>query len=129
MIERNEPQLSRRERQIMDVIYAQGRATAQEVIDHLPDPPSYSAIRALLGILERKGHVSHTKDGAKYVYLPTQPRQRAAQSALKRLLTTFFDNSAEKAVAALLDNSDTKITDEELDRLGKLIRKAKKENR
>lgn len=129
MTERNEMHLSRRERQIMDVIYSQGRATALEVIERLPDPPSYSAIRALLGILERKGHLSHVKDGAKYVYLPTQPRQRAAQSAIKRLLTTFFDNSAEKAVAALLDSSDTKISDEELDRLGKLIRKAKKENR
>ena len=121
-------ELSRRERQIIDILYTQGRATAAEVQSLLPDPPSYSAIRALLSILERKGHLSHAKDGAKYVYLPTQPRQRAAESALKRLLKTFFDNSAEKAVAALLDSSDTKISDEELDRLGKLIKKAKKEN-
>ncbi|MFN7139344.1 MAG: BlaI/MecI/CopY family transcriptional regulator [Limisphaerales bacterium] len=129
MAEGSEIELSRRERQIMDVIYHKGRATAMEVVEALPDPPSYSAVRALLAVLERKGHLSHIKEGAKYLYLPTEPRERAAESALKRILRTFFDNSAEKVVAALLDNSEKKISDEELQRLQTLIDKTRKEKR
>ena len=121
--------LSRRERQIMDVIYARGRASAAEVIEAMPDPPSYSAIRALLAILERKGHVKHVKEVTKYIYLPVQPRHRAAQSALKRMLQTFFDGSIEKAVTALLGNTKTKFSAEELERMEKLIAKARKESR
>ena len=113
--------LTKRERQIMDVIYRQGRATALEVIEQIESPPSYSAIRALLAILERKGHAKHTKEGAKYVYLPTQSRKVAAQVALKRLLSTFFDNSREKLVTALLEISDPRVSGEELDRLSDVI--------
>src|SRR5262245_26585922 len=118
--------LTRRERQIMDVIYRQGRATALEVIEQIESPPSYSAIRALLAILERKGYVKHTKDGAKYVYLPTQSRKTAAQAALKRLLSTFFDNSKEKVVAALLESNDSRTSDEEWKRLSDMISQARK---
>ena len=121
--------LSRRERQIMDVIYARGHATAMEIIQEVPDPPSYSAIRALLAILERKGHVKHTRDGAKFVYAPIRARHHAARSAVKRLLQTFFEGSAEKAMAALLDSADAKFSDEELQRMSKLIDTARKEKR
>lgn len=113
----------------MDVIYERGQATALDVIEHIPDPPSYSAVRALLAILERKGHVKHTKDGAKYVYLPIRSRKRAAQSAIKRVLQTFFNGSVEKTVAALLDNAESKLSDDELERMSKLIEQAKKEGR
>lgn len=121
--------LSRRERQIMDVIYRLGQASAAEVLDNLTDPPSYSAVRALLRVLEEKGHVRHKREGARYVFLPTQPRQHAARSALRRLLQTFFDNSAEKAVAALLGASDGKLSHAECDRLAQLIDNARKEGR
>lgn len=124
-----ERNLSRRERQIMDVIYSRGQATAAEVIKDLPDPPSYSAIRALLGILERKGHLKHKVDGPRYVYSPKRPRVKAAKAALGRVLQTFFDGSTERAVAALLDREDRDISDSELDRLATLIEKAKKEGR
>jgi predicted transcriptional regulator len=122
-------QLSRRERQIMDVIYRRGQATALDVIGEIPEPPSYSTIRALLVVLEKKGHLKHTKDGAKYLYAPVRSRQQAAKSALKRVLQTFFESSVEKAVAALLDSSDKKLSDQDLDRMAKLIEKARKENR
>ena len=121
--------LSRRERQIMDAIYARGQATAAEVHEGLPDPPSYSAVRALLRVLEDKGHLTHTKRGARYLYRPTVPPQRAARSALKRVLKTFFDGSAERVVAALLDVSDTQLSPEELERLAELIDQAKKGGR
>lgn len=120
-------QLSRRERQIMDVIYARGRATAAEVTAALPDPPSYSAVRALLRILEGKGHVRHEADGPRYVFLPTVPRDRARRSALKNLVRTFFDGSAAQAAAALIDQ--TKLSDEESERLTAAIEKARKEGR
>src|ERR671925_464450 len=94
--------LSRRERQIMDIIYARGQATAAEVTAALPDPPSYSAVRALLRILEQKGHLRHEQDGPRYVFLPTVPRDRARRSAMRHLVRTFFDGSTEDAVAALL---------------------------
>src|SRR5918998_48866 len=113
--------LSRRERQIMDVIYRRGRATAAEVLDGLPAPPSYSAVRAMLRVLEEKGHLRHESRGPRYVFLPTVPREKARKSALKQLVQTFFDGSTAQAVATLLDLSASKLSDEELDRLSKLI--------
>jgi predicted transcriptional regulator len=117
--------LSRRERQIMNVIYERGQATAAEVCEAIPEPPGYSAVRALLRILEEKGHLRHVKDGARYVYLPIQPRQQAARSALSQVLNTFFAGSIEQAVAALITDSEANISDEELDRLASLIEQAR----
>jgi predicted transcriptional regulator len=121
--------LSRRERQIMDVIYRRGQATVAEVLDGLPDPPGYSAVRAILRILEDKGHLRHESRGPRYVFLPTVPREKARKSALKQLVQTFFDGSTSQAVAALLDLSASKLSDEELDRLSRMITQAKKEGR
>jgi BlaI family transcriptional regulator, penicillinase repressor len=121
--------LSRRERQIMDVLYQLGEATAAEVMERLPDPPSYSAVRAMLRLLEEKGHLQHEQDGPRYVYKPTLAHDKAQRSALKHLVETFFEGSAEQAVAALLDLSKTKLSDDELDRLSQLIEQAKKEGR
>jgi predicted transcriptional regulator len=123
------PQLSRREREIMDVIYRRGRATAADVHAEIPDPPGYSAVRALLRVLESKGHLRHVADGPRYVYSPTVPRERARDSALRQLVGTFFDGSTEAAVAALLDLSAAKLSDAELNRLAGLIAVAKKEGR
>ena len=120
---------SRRERQIMDVIYRRGQATATEVMADLPDAPGYSAIRALLRVLEEKGHLRHEQDGPRYVFLPTVPRERARDSALRQLLHTFFDGSTEQAVAALLDLSSTKLSDAELDKLSQLIAQSRREGR
>lgn len=121
--------LSRRERQIMDIIYSRGKASATEVMESLPDPPSYSAVRALLRVLEEKGHLRHKLDGQRYVYSPTVERERAKRSALRRVLQTFFDDSAEDAVAALLDISQKSLSDEELKRMENLIRQARREGR
>jgi BlaI family penicillinase repressor len=121
--------LSRRERQIMDAIYAHGSATVRDVMDSLPEPPGYSAVRAMLRILEEKGHLEHRQDGPRYVYLPVIPREEARESALKRLLGTFFDGSAERAFAALLDLSSADLSREELDRLAEMIDQARKEGR
>ena len=121
--------MSRRERQIMDIVYAEGRATAAQVREHLPDPPSYSAVRALLRILEDKGHLRHETDGNRYVYLPTVPRGTARRSALENLITTFFDGSPRDAMAALLDLGKDELTSEDLDRLSKAIEKARREGR
>ena len=121
--------LSRRERQIMEVVYRTGRATAGEVLEGLPDPPSYSAVRALLKILEGKGHLRHLVEDGRYVWLPTVPRERARRSALQSLLQTFFEGSTEKAVAALLAQSKTKLSDEELERLARLVADAREEGR
>ena len=129
MARTSEVHLSRRERQIMDVIYQHGQATAMEVMEGLPRPPSYSAVRALLRVLEGKGHLKHAKRGAKYVYRPTVSRWRAARTALRRVLTTFFDGSPERAVAALLDVSDTRLSSRELDRLTRMIGQAKSQAR
>lgn len=118
--------LSRRERQIVDILYSRGRATAAEVQAALPDPPSYSAVRALLRILEDKGHIRHEQDGPRYVYLPTVTRERATRSALKHLLQTFFNGSAEQAISALLAETDTRLSDRELDRLARLIDRARR---
>jgi predicted transcriptional regulator len=121
--------LSRRERQIMDIIYGQGQATAAEVMERLPDPPGYSAVRAMLRLLEEKGYLKHEQDGMRYIYLPTLSREKARQSALKQLVQTFFDGSTEEAVAAILDMSRSKLSDSELARLSDLIEKARKEGR
>jgi BlaI family transcriptional regulator, penicillinase repressor len=128
MTTRTEVHLSRRERQIMDVLWARGRASVAEVHRSLPDAPGYSAVRALLGILVAKGHLRHKAEGHRYIYFPARPRAQAGRSAVRRLLATFFDNSAEQALAALLDVSDT-TTPAELDRLAQLIEKARKEGR
>ncbi len=114
-------QLSRRERQIMDIIYRLGEATAAEVMENLPDPPSYSAVRALMRILEEKTHLRHRQEGPRYVYQPTVPHDAAKQSALKHVLSTFFEGSVSQAVAALLDLGRDDLTDAELERLARLI--------
>ena len=114
-------QLSRRERQIMDIIYRLGEATAAEVMENLPDPPSYSAVRALMRILEEKTHLRHRQEGPRYVYTPTVPLDVAKQSALKHVLSTFFEGSVSQAVAALLDLGRDDLTDAELERLARLI--------
>jgi predicted transcriptional regulator len=119
-------ELSRRERQIIDILYAQGRATAAEVQASLPDPPSYSAVRAMLRILEEKGHVRHEQDGPRYVYVPTVARDNAKRSAMRHMLQTFFDGSAEQAISALLDDSSARLSDAELDRLARLINQARR---
>ena len=121
--------LSRRERQIMDVIYELGQASVTEVLGRLPDPPSYSAVRAVLRVLEDKGHLKHKHDGPRYVYRATVPRARARQSALKRLLRTFFAGSTDAAMAALLEMESLKLSSDELDRIAKLIEQAKREGR
>ena len=121
--------LSRRERQIMNVIYQHGQATATEVMENLPEPPSYSAVRTMLRLLEEKGYVKHEQDGPRYVYIPTMSREKARQTALKQLMQTFFDDSAEQAVAALLDISKSKLSNAELDKLSALIEQARKEGR
>ena len=120
--------LSRRERQIMDLLFQRGRATAGEVQGALSDPPSYSAVRALLRILEEKGHVTHVQDGGRYVYAPRLDRDKARRSALRHLVATFFDGSAEQAMAALLDTHGRRLADEELDRMVALIERARKED-
>ena len=116
--------LSRRERQIMDIIYQHGQASVADVLANLPDAPSYSTVRALLRILEEKGHLTHQKDGPRYIYRPTQSRHQAGQSALKQVVQTFFDKSVERTVAALV--ADAEVSEEELDRLSQLIAQAKK---
>ena len=125
----NELHLSRRERQIMDILHAKGSLTAAEIRAALPDAPGYSAVRALLRILEEKGHVKHRQDGPRYIYLPCVSRENASRSALKRLVATFFQGSTTQALAALLENADTKLSDAELNQLQQLIKQAKKEGR
>ena len=121
--------LSRRERQIMDHLFRVGRATAADVMNGLADAPSYSAVRALLRILEEKGHVRHEEEGRAYVYMPIVRRNDARQSALTHLLKTFFDNSAEQAVAALLAIKGKKMSEAELERVSKLIDDVRKNGR
>jgi BlaI family penicillinase repressor len=121
------PDLSRRERQILDVLYKAGRATAADVQGAIPDAPSYSAVRTLLRILEDKGHVRHDQDGARYVYMPTVERDRAKKSALRHMLNTFFEGSATQAIAALLDEDSKRLSGEDLDRLKRMIERARKE--
>lgn len=121
--------LTRRERQIMDVLYRRGRATAAEVLADLSGDPNYSTVRTQLRVLEDKGHVRHEDDGLRYVYSPAVPRHTARRSALRHLVNTFFDGSAEKVVGALLGGDGSKLTDEELDRIEDLVAKARKDGR
>jgi predicted transcriptional regulator len=113
----------------MDVIWRRGRATVAEVRREMPDPPSYSAVRTLLGLLEQKGHLRHEQDGPRYVYLPTADREKEQRSALRHLVRTFFDGSAERAMAALLDLSDSKLSPEEVRRLTRLLEQARSQGR
>jgi len=121
--------LSRRERQIMDILYQRGKASAADVREAMKDAPSYSAVRALLRVLEEKGHVKHEADGLKYVYIPVINRDKAKRSAVKQLLDTFFSDSPDQIVAALLDVSAKQLTREELDRMAAMIEKAKREGK
>jgi len=119
--------LSRRERQIMDILYRLGRATAAEVLEELPGEPHSSTVRTQLRVLEEKGHVRHEEEGLRYVYMPAVPRHAARKSALKHLVETFFEGSTEKAVAALLGGDMSRLSPDELDRIALLIEKARKE--
>ena len=119
--------LSRRERQILEVIFRNGRATAQDVLAQLPDPPTYTSVRGLLRVLETKGHVRHEEEDGRYVYFPTMTRQRAAKSVLRNVVSTFFDNSPSAAMAALLGGQKS-LSEEELDRLQELVTKARKKS-
>ncbi|HEY8550272.1 MAG TPA: BlaI/MecI/CopY family transcriptional regulator [Vicinamibacterales bacterium] len=121
--------LSRRERQIMDVLYRHGRATAAQVMQELPGQPSYSTVRTQLRVLERKGHVRHEEHGLRFVYMPTVPRHAARRSALRHLVDTFFDGSSAKVVAALVGGDAAKLSDEELDRIAELIEQARRGSR
>jgi predicted transcriptional regulator len=120
--------LSRRERQIMDILFRRGRATAAEVRDDLPGDPSYSTVRTQLRVLEEKGHVRHDEEGLRYVYMPAVARHAARKSALRHLVDTFFDGSAEGVVAALLGGEGSRLTEEELQRIADLVAKARKES-
>jgi BlaI family transcriptional regulator, penicillinase repressor len=121
--------LTRRERQIMDILYRDGEATVADVMAQLPDPPSYSAVRATMNVLEEKGHLRHRQDGPRYVYLPAVSRDRARRAALNHLLHTFFDGSAESAVVALLQMSDSSLSPSDFERLAGEVRKARQEGR
>ena len=121
--------LSRRERQIMDILYQRGKASASEVREAMEAAPGYSAVRAMLRVLEEKGHVKHQAEGLKYVYVPTVARDKAKRSAVKHVMETFFNGSAEQIVAALLDVASTRLTRGELDRMSEMIEKAKKEGK
>lgn len=121
--------LTRRERQIMDILYRDGEGTVGDVMAQMPDPPSYSAVRATMNVLEEKGHVRHKQDGPRYVYLPAVPRERARNAALDHLLQTFFDGSAESAVVALLQMTDSQLSTTDFERLAAQVRKARQEGR
>src|SRR5262245_1014973 len=120
---------TRREREIMDILYRRGRATAAEVLEDMDSPPTYSAVRALLRILEEEGHIKHVQEGPRYVYLPAVARNDARKSALSHVVTTFFDGSVEQVVATLVESSRSKLSKDELERLSQLIEKAKKAGR
>ncbi len=121
--------LSRRERQIMEILYQRGRGSASDVRDAMKDAPSYSAVRAMLRVLEEKGHVKHENERLKYVFVPVVTREKAKRSAVKHLVDTFFSDSPEQVVAALLDVSSKRLTDEELGRMAEMIEKARKEGK
>jgi predicted transcriptional regulator len=121
--------LSRRERQIMEILYQRGKASASEVRESMEDAPGYSAVRAMLRVLEEKGHVKHEADGLKYVYVPMVTREKAKRSAVKHLLDTFFNDAPDQVVAALLDVSSKRMKREDLDRMAEMIEKARKEGK
>ncbi len=129
MVLKEQHKLSRRERQIMDVLYRLGRATAAEILENIPDPPGYSAVRAMLRVLEEKKHIRHEEKDLRYVFMPVVAREKARRSAIQHLLDTFFEGSPEQAVATLLDVSGRKLSPAEFDRLSALIEKARKEGR
>ena len=129
MARQSAPTLSRREREIMNIVYALGRATAAEVRGRMSDRPSYSAVRATLRVLEDKGQLRHKQDGPRYVYLPTVARDRARRSALREMLQTFFDGSTQQAVTALVDLEASSLSQADFDRMLKAIEKARKEGR
>jgi predicted transcriptional regulator len=118
--------LSRRERQIMDILYQRARASAAEIHEAMADPPSYSAVRAKLRVLEEKGHVRHEEEALRYVYLPTVAREAARRSALRHIVSTFFEGSVEDAVAALLDLSAARLSEHDLDRIARMVEEARK---
>jgi len=125
----SQTRLGSRERQIMEVVYRLGRATVAEVLAQIEDPPSYSAVRAMLRILEDKGHLKHVQDGPRYLYLPVVSGDRARRSILQDVVKRLFDNSTEKAVAALLESSSTRMSDAELERLQRLIDSSRRKGR
>jgi predicted transcriptional regulator len=125
----DQPGLSRRERQIMDALYKLNEATVGEVMDLMPDPPSYSAVRATLRVLEEKGHVNHKQDGPRYLYVPTVPRDKAQSTALQHMVGTFFGGSVEQAVMALLSLPETRMSEKDLTKLADKVREAEKEGR
>jgi predicted transcriptional regulator len=127
MLKTSHTTLSRRERQIMDILYKRGRATAAEVMQELSGEPSYSTVRTQLRVLEEKGHISHEEDGLRFVYAPAVPRRAARKSALRHLVDTFFDGSAEQVVAAVLGGEAARLSEEELNRIAELVARAKKE--
>lgn len=129
MVLKEQHKLSRRERQIMDVLYRLGRATAAEILENIPDPPGYSAVRAMLRVLEEKKHIRHEEKDLRYVFLPVVPRDKARRSAVRHMLDTFFEGSPEQAVATLLDVSGGKLSGADFDRLAALIEKARQEGR
>ncbi len=128
MVDTSQP-LSRREREVMDVLYRRGEATVAEVLEDLKEPPTYSAVRSILRVLKEKGHIIHRADGPRYIYAPALGRDRARQAALDHVVNTFFDGSAERALAALLDRSDLELSDEQIRRLTSEIRLAGEEGR
>jgi BlaI family penicillinase repressor len=129
MAKKDDTQLSRRERQIMEIVYRKGNATAAEILAELPAAPGYSAVRALLRVLEQKGHLRHRADGQRYLYAPTVPRDRARRGALQRLVVTFFAGSVSDTVAALLDLDSAALDDEELQRLSALVAEAQQKGK
>ena len=129
MSRHNATHLSRRERQIMDAVYARSQATVAQILADIEDPPSYSAVRALVGILEHKGHLKHRRDGIRYVYRPIRPRNAAGRSALRRVVDTFYSGNVGLTIAALLDVADTRLSQKELDRLKAMVEKARQEGR
>ena len=123
----SDARLSRRERQIMDIVYRRGQATAAEVMEDLPDPPTYDAVRAAIRLLESRGHLQHEQEGPRYVYRPTVPPEAARQSALKHLVRTFFNGSSEQVVTALFESDDVRPSGAQLDRLASLIEQVRRE--
>ena len=129
MTKSSNPPLSRREREVMDVLYRLGEATVAEVMEELVDPPTYSAVRSVVRILENKGHIAHREDGPRYVYAPAVKREKARRAALDQLVDTFFEGSSEQALVALLRRSDLDMTESQIERLAKAVRKAGEEGR
>lgn len=123
------PSLSRREREVMDVLYRHGASTVAEVMEAMTDPPTYSAVRSILRVLEEKGHISHREDGPRYVYAPAEAREKARRAAVDHLVETFFDGSAEQALAALLRRSDLELSEKQVQRIAAAIAKAGEEGR